>query len=216
MDHHSFTSKKLFLGDIAQSLNRFGTLGLQIFFKGKMNRSPRRSSDRSSTEKGTEEWAWVGFTAVHRPDELGIYVDVNYGPEPATKDCFKKFVTLPTDDDIKELDKLIDSPSCDFINNKGEIFYGDCQGCIYWALEKKTGRVYIYDQNSPVRTYVAKTFAEFLTRMQWEVTTWKEKTDEMLRNLPRPNLSKQSSRNLPKHKICYNLPKPTLSKEWSG
>lgn len=176
------------------------------FFKMNEKSSQQQlpSQRQASSQEGfREEWIWIGFNEVHaearvhKGESGGIYINVAYHPAPATKDCFKRFVTLPNDNDIKELDTLFHSPSAGhFIKNYGEVFYADDQGCVIWALEKKTRRVYVYDQSkkkSTTRKYVAKTLGEFLTRMQWECMECDKKFDEMLRNLPKPTHCRKKS-----------------------
>jgi len=59
------------------------------------------------------------------------------------------------------------------LENEKEVFYNDQQGCVTWALETSTGRVYLYNSDNPYKIqYVAKSLPEFLMRIYTENEIW--------------------------------------------
>lgn len=118
-------------------------------------------------EQKEERWAWYGIGGI---DE-GTYVRIDYAHNIEILDEFKNIKTISDiSSNISKLSKRIRSPTdCYFDVNDSEVFYKDSQGCILWALEEHTGRVYIYDEdNMFTRTFVAKSLPEFLSRIMFE------------------------------------------------
>lgn len=125
----------------------------------------------------TEYWNWNGvnmdmskFTTYNRDD---------YIPHPIS-DKFKNILTLQ-DLAANEWinDELIQSPTACYFDLDGElgpeVFYRDQQDCIIWALDAKTGYVYIFDDDRPyTRCYTARSLPEFLSHIYDNSKAWYE------------------------------------------
>ena len=62
-----------------------------------------------------------------------------------------------------------------------EVFYIDQQGCVTWALEESSGKVYLFNDDNPYkRTYVAKNLSEFLLRICIENSLWRGGKDPIV------------------------------------
>lgn len=122
-----------------------------------------------------EEWCWIGFGLPCRKID-STYKRLSYDslPQIEISDIFKNMKTIS--DIIKNMNfltKTIRSPTSSYFDVdttfSNEIFYRDQQDCAIWALDEKTGKVFLYDDDMPYeKIWVAKSLPEFLTRLKLE------------------------------------------------
>ncbi len=127
---------------------------------------------KENTQIQTPIWTWWAVGGIFPGDSGATYhtLEIDLLPSIEIDDQFKKFKTI---DDIKtwfdELKEMFNSPTSCYFKLDHEIFLYDQQSCLIWALEETTGYVYEYKRTNIHQIYyVAKSLAEFLTRLKIE------------------------------------------------
>jgi len=122
--------------------------------------------------KRKEKWLWWGLSDLY--DGEGTYSTIEYKEITNINSKFSNIKTISNlKNNLDMLNTKISSPTDCYFEIDKEVFYHDSQDCLIWALEPKTGYVYIYEPNNIfTRIYVAKSLPEFLTHIDLENMEW--------------------------------------------